>query len=46
MFGSSPETVLSDTRNRTAFKNPDYQVENIPDYIKDVLKLEAVACKD
>lgn len=46
MFGSSPETVLKDTRNNTIFQNPEYQVKNISNYIKDVLKLEAVACKD
>lgn len=46
MFGSSPETILTDKRNNSSFQNPEYQIQNIEGYIKDVLKLEAVACKD
>ncbi|MEL6558133.1 MAG: phosphoribosylformylglycinamidine synthase [Bacteroidota bacterium] len=46
MFGSSPETILKDSRKNTPFQNPDYEVGKIQEYVKDVLKLEAVACKD
>ena len=46
MFGSSPETILNDSRQKTSFQNPEYEISKIRDYVKDLLKLEAVACKD
>jgi phosphoribosylformylglycinamidine synthase len=45
-FGSSPKTVMNDktiTYNYPALK---YDVKNISTYLKQVLQLEAVACKD
>ena len=46
MFGSSPETIMKDTSVKTSFKNPDYSVKLFDTYLKNVLQLEAVACKD
>ena len=46
MFGSSPETVMKDETTERKYAAPEYSAEQIPDYIKQVLRLEAVACKD
>ncbi len=46
MFGSSPKTILEDQRLKKNYKPIDYQVELVKSYIEQVLKLEAVACKD
>ena len=46
MFGSSPKTILTDKKLSTKFDEPTYQVGNLGSYIKEVLQLEAVACKD
>jgi phosphoribosylformylglycinamidine synthase len=46
MFGSSPKTVLEDKTSNAQFHNPTYSQDQILQYIKDVLQLEAVACKD
>jgi phosphoribosylformylglycinamidine synthase len=47
MFGSSPKTVLEDQSGQgSAFSEADHQVEKLAEYIKEVLQLEAVACKD
>ncbi|MEQ8926276.1 MAG: phosphoribosylformylglycinamidine synthase, partial [Fulvivirga sp.] len=46
MFGSSPKTVLEDKKQKSAFSEIDYKTADIPAYIKEVLQLEAVACKD
>ena len=46
MFGSSPRTIMNDQSIQRNYANPEYQANQIQKYIKDVLKLEAVACKD
>ncbi len=46
MFGSSPKTVMVDKTIRRNYKNPDYEVSKIKEYLTQVLQLEAVACKD
>lgn len=46
LFGSSPKTVLHDTRKSFAFADVAYTAEKLETYLKDVLRLEAVACKD
>ncbi len=46
MFGSSPKTILTDKKINPNFAEPAYITENIGSYIKEVLQLEAVACKD
>lgn len=46
MFGSSPKTVLTDHKMDRAYEAVPYATDKIQAYIKAVLKLEAVACKD
>jgi phosphoribosylformylglycinamidine synthase len=46
MFGSSPKTIMNDTSITRNYKDVDYRQEHVEQYISDVLKLEAVACKD
>ncbi len=46
MFGSSPKTILSDNTIERNYKNPRYKTKNLESYLKQVLQLEAVACKD
>jgi phosphoribosylformylglycinamidine synthase len=45
-FGSSPKTIMADKTIVRNYSDLDYSQENIPAYLKEVLKLEAVACKD
>ncbi|UGU18412.1 phosphoribosylformylglycinamidine synthase [Sinomicrobium kalidii] len=46
MFGSSPKTIMNDKTVITRYSDPEYQTNLIEDYLKQVLQLEAVACKD
>lgn len=46
LFGSSPKTILEDTSSQPSFEALDYLEEKIPEYLTEVLQLEAVACKD
>lgn len=48
MFGHSPKTYMVDKTVERHYKNPEYQAtpDNLDDIVKDVLQLEAVACKD
>jgi phosphoribosylformylglycinamidine synthase len=46
MFGSSPKTIMADKVVKRNYKGLQYSTENIQQYIRDVLRLEAVACKD
>ncbi len=46
MFGSSPRTVMQDKTINRDYKNPNYDVSRIKEYVEHVLQLEAVACKD
>ncbi|WP_186758747.1 phosphoribosylformylglycinamidine synthase [Echinicola salinicaeni] len=46
MFGSSPKTILTDKKSQSNFSEPVYQNAELGKYIKEVLQLEAVACKD
>lgn len=45
-FGKAPKTVMTDSSVDETFVNPDYDASNLEEYIKNVLQLEAVACKD
>lgn len=45
-FGSSPKTIMSDATVERKYSELDYTQENLETYLKDVLQLEAVACKD
>ncbi|GJM33835.1 MAG: phosphoribosylformylglycinamidine synthase [Saprospiraceae bacterium] len=46
MFGSSPKTVMQDKNLGRTYKEVDYHTDQLHQYIEQVLKLEAVACKD
>jgi phosphoribosylformylglycinamidine synthase len=46
LFGSSPKTILEDKTQNGYAQALDYQAENPDLYIKDILSLESVACKD
>ncbi|WP_291129658.1 phosphoribosylformylglycinamidine synthase [Flavobacterium sp. UBA7682] len=46
MFGSSPKTIMADKTIDRNYTDLEYSSDYIQDYIRDVLKLEAVACKD
>ncbi|WP_179376413.1 phosphoribosylformylglycinamidine synthase [Winogradskyella wichelsiae] len=46
MFGSSPKTIMTDKTVIRKYKNPRYKTKNLEIYLKQVLQLEAVACKD
>jgi phosphoribosylformylglycinamidine synthase len=45
-FGSSPKTIMTDTTIARNYSNPTYNAPEIPTYLNQVLRLEAVACKD
>ena len=45
-FGSSPKTIMTDTTIARNYSNPVYHAQEIPTYLNQVLRLEAVACKD
>ncbi|WP_289158396.1 phosphoribosylformylglycinamidine synthase [uncultured Muribaculum sp.] len=46
MFGNSPKTVMTDSTVNHTYKDVEYDASKIEDYLRDVLSLEAVACKD
>jgi phosphoribosylformylglycinamidine synthase len=46
MFGSSPKTIMRDKSVVRLYADSTYSFEHIETYIQQVLKLEAVACKD
>ena len=46
MFGSSPKTIMNDTRVEANYAELNYHQEKIHEYLAQVLQLEAVACKD
>ncbi|MCF0191978.1 MAG: phosphoribosylformylglycinamidine synthase, partial [Prevotella sp.] len=46
MFGHSPVTYMKDETIERTYRNAEYKQEELVSYIKNVLKLEAVACKD
>lgn len=46
MFGNSPKTVMHDTTVNIKYAEPKTQVDELQKYIRDVLSLEAVGCKD
>ncbi len=45
-FGSSPKTIMNDSKIDRKYSDLDYSQENLEKYIKEVIQLEAVACKD
>ncbi len=46
MFGSSPKTIMNDITIDRNYRDLTYNSKHIQEYIKNVLQLEAVACKD
>ncbi len=46
MFGSSPKTILKDNKRQRDFSEITFDNNKVQDYIRDVFRLEAVACKD
>ncbi len=46
MFGSSPQTIMEDETIQRKYPEISYDKKNIYQYAKQVLQLEAVACKD
>ncbi|MFD2586941.1 phosphoribosylformylglycinamidine synthase [Croceitalea marina] len=46
MFGSSPKTIMEDSKVEVHYKDASYSLEYFHDYLNQVLQLEAVACKD
>lgn len=45
-FGKPPVTIMEDTTITEEYSAPEYDQELLETYIENVLKLEAVACKD
>lgn len=46
MFGSSPKTIMEDVHVERSFKGLSYDPSKIEEYLHNVLRMEAVACKD
>lgn len=46
MFGNSPKTIMTDSTINTHYSEVETSESDIDSYIKNVLSLEAVACKD
>jgi phosphoribosylformylglycinamidine synthase len=46
MFGHAPKTIMRDTTVEHHYAPVETEVSKIQEYIKDVLRLESVACKD
>ncbi|MCB0638440.1 MAG: phosphoribosylformylglycinamidine synthase, partial [Lewinella sp.] len=46
LFGSSPRTIMEDRAVARRYEEVDYDPARLPEYLEQVLRLEAVACKD
>ena len=46
MFGNSPKTIMKDESIDKVFDDLQYDARALETYIKDVLRLESVGCKD
>ena len=46
LFGKPPKTVIIDRTVKNNFERISYNKSNVYEYLKNVLQLEAVACKD
>ncbi len=46
MFGSSPQTIMRDQTVDRTYDAVTYRIEDLAVYIEQVLRIEAVACKD
>jgi phosphoribosylformylglycinamidine synthase len=45
-FGNSPKTILEDKKEEANFEALNYDIDQLENYVSNVLQLEAVACKD
>lgn len=45
-FGKAPRTIMRDETVDETYSDPEYDLSKLEEYIKNVLSLEAVACKD
>jgi phosphoribosylformylglycinamidine synthase len=45
-FGSSPKTIMNDKKVKHEYADLQYNVTEVPNYLNQVLQLEAVASKD
>ncbi|MEO5776264.1 MAG: phosphoribosylformylglycinamidine synthase, partial [Flavobacterium sp.] len=46
MFGSSPKVIMTDNNSQIKYTEVSYSQDKIQEYLEQVLRLEAVACKD
>ncbi len=46
LFGDPPKTTLLDEKKKLDFDNASYHFSKVESYLKDLLMLEAVGCKD
>lgn len=46
MFGNPPKTIMRDSSFNHQFDELQYDISKISDYVREVLQLEEVACKD
>ncbi len=46
LFGKAPKTVLNDKTIGHVFPEPEYEISGLEEYLKNLLQIEAVACKD
>ena len=46
MFGSSPKVVMSDKTVDRHYADLEYNIDSIHSYLEQILRLEAVGCKD
>ena len=46
MFGSSPKTIMADKSIKRSYSSLVYNAAHVEIYLKQMLQLEAVACKD
>lgn len=46
MFGSSPQTIMEDRQVARQYRQVEYDKNQLQAYLEEVLRLEAVACKD
>ncbi len=46
LFGNSPKTIMKDETLNQSYDKIEYQPDHLKTYLKQVLQLEAVACKD
>src|SRR5690554_2156742 len=45
-FGKTPQTIMEDSTIVETYSSPEYKEEMLEEYIKNVIRLESVACKD